>query len=171
MFSATPMAALIAPISIRLQVQPVRLQSISTVNQARQTSVGSKPLAVPEPVDTDMPPQEKNVITNTESILPPPIQQSQVEQEADYLTHVRALIESHKFYPSSARRLGMQGVVQISFVVNPDGTVSRIICRGGSRLLQHAAEQALRRAAPFPAQQNSSPRPLQVHYETTFALN
>jgi len=174
MYSAAAVPATTVPIKIRLQVQPSDSQHIRTVSHIRPAPVQSAPLPTQESVAApthDAGADVSEQATVSSKLAPAVSKVNQAEQDESYLKHVRALIESHKFYPGSARRLGMQGTVQVSFVINPDGSVSQVVSSGGARLLRLAAEQALRSATPFPAQQSSAARPLQIHYETTFALN
>jgi protein TonB len=74
------------------------------------------------------------------------------EPLAAYLAEVRAAIERHKYYPSSAQRVGVTGQVVLQFVILPDGRVSdpRILERNGHGALGSAALDALRRASPLP---------------------
>ncbi len=69
-----------------------------------------------------------------------------------YLRKVRALIESHKMYPLSAREKGIEGKVLVSFVVLKDGSIKdlRILKSSGSRALDEAARKAIADSVPFP---------------------
>ncbi len=70
-----------------------------------------------------------------------------------YLRRVRALIESNKIYPMSAREKGIEGKVLISFVVLRDGSVKelKILKSSGSSSLDRAARKAIIDSVPFPA--------------------
>lgn len=87
-----------------------------------------------------------------------------------YLQDLFAHIERHKFYPSAARRQGMEASVQVSFVLSGAGTIRDLKVMGGPKLLRLAAEQTLRRAAPLPAPPTAIDTPLRVEYLMAFAL-
>lgn len=55
-------------------------------------------------------------------------------------------------YPAQARRQGIRGETRVSFVVAADGSVGtmRVVGSSGSDILDEAALDAVRRAAPFP---------------------
>jgi protein TonB len=54
-------------------------------------------------------------------------------------------------YPSQARRTGVQGVVEIVFIINMDGTIREAAVRKRSRhaILDEEALRAVQSAAPF----------------------
>ncbi|MFO8049473.1 MAG: energy transducer TonB [Desulfosudaceae bacterium] len=70
----------------------------------------------------------------------------------DYFDMVRMKIESHKKYPSRARQKQFQGRVRIRFLITPDGQVSslKITKRSPHEILDRAALEAVRKAAPLP---------------------
>ena len=55
-------------------------------------------------------------------------------------------------YPAAAKRQRLRGQVRVSFVVAANGSVAsiRVVSSSGSPLLDDAALEAVRRAAPFP---------------------
>ncbi|MBI5488895.1 MAG: TonB family protein [Deltaproteobacteria bacterium] len=65
---------------------------------------------------------------------------------------VRAAVDARKRYPPLARRRGVSGTVEVSFAVAEDGTVAeaRVASSSGAALLDEAALEAVRGAAPFP---------------------
>ena len=71
---------------------------------------------------------------------------------ADYLDMVRLAIESSKRYPEAARAKGRQGRVTVRFVLAGDGSVHDVAVIKSSRDsdLDMAAQDAVRRAVPFP---------------------
>jgi protein TonB len=56
-------------------------------------------------------------------------------------------------YPAEAKRQKLRGTVQVSFVVSASGGVGsvRVVSSSGSSVLDKAAVETVRRAAPFPA--------------------
>ncbi len=61
-------------------------------------------------------------------------------------------IEQHKYYPATARRRNLEGVVTISFSITETGAItqSRIIKTSGQHLLDNAALVTLKNANPLP---------------------
>jgi len=71
---------------------------------------------------------------------------------ATVLQGLRRPIEQARTYPEAARRHGIQGTVDLRFRIAADGTVEafEILRSSGFRILDEAAEQTIRRAAPYP---------------------
>ena len=71
---------------------------------------------------------------------------------ATMLQGIRRRIEQARTYPEPARRRGIQGTVDLRFRIAADGTVEafEILRSSGSRILDEASEQTIRRAAPYP---------------------
>jgi protein TonB len=69
-----------------------------------------------------------------------------------YLEMVRFKIERHKEYPEPARTGQVEGSVTVRFTITTQGTVREIgVARSSRRaLLDEAAIQAVKKAAPFP---------------------
>ena len=70
----------------------------------------------------------------------------------DYGLAVRELIEKHKRYPLMARRAGMEGVVEIDFVIARNGRlVSAVVKQScGYAVLDRAALRAVQDVEAFP---------------------
>ncbi len=70
----------------------------------------------------------------------------------DYFDMVRMKIESRKQYPADARARGLEGRVNVRFVITMDGQVSSLeIVKSAKRTsLDQAALEAVKKAAPFP---------------------
>lgn len=71
---------------------------------------------------------------------------------ATHLQTIRRRIEEARTYPEAARRDGIQGTVDLRFRIAADGTIEavNILRSSGFRILDEAAEQTIRRAAPYP---------------------
>ncbi len=76
---------------------------------------------------------------------------------ASYKDMVRARIEAAKFYPFFARQRGYEGVVGVRFKVAPDGSVKDVEVASPCHCdaLNKAACEAVKRAAPLPAPQET----------------
>lgn len=70
----------------------------------------------------------------------------------DYLAKLQAHLQRAKEYPRRARQRRIEGTVKVHFTVHADGRISdaRIVERSGTRLLDRAALEMLRRADPAP---------------------
>jgi protein TonB len=71
---------------------------------------------------------------------------------ADYIRSVRARIERHKRYPTTAARDNLEGTVTVSFLLDRKGTLldKRVVTDSGSPLLDEAALAAVTDSSPFP---------------------
>lgn len=73
-------------------------------------------------------------------------------ERESYLRDVRQRIEANRLYPLSARRHGQEGRVGVAFTVGHAGNLESVElaspCR--HRILNQAALEAVRQAAPFP---------------------
>lgn len=87
-----------------------------------------------------------------------------------YLATVLAQIEAHKFYPLPARRRGLQGRVEVRFMLDARGAISDLDVTGSHSLLVEAARAAVRNAIPLPAAPSMEGFPLAVSYQMIFRL-
>lgn len=73
--------------------------------------------------------------------------------EAAYRARVRQAVDAQKVYPRLARRMGEEGRVVLAFTLEADGRLAsvRVVESSGSELLDEAALEAVREAAPFPS--------------------
>jgi protein TonB len=81
---------------------------------------------------------------------------------ADYIRAVRSGIERHKRYPLGAARIGIEGTVTVSFVLDERGNLldRRVASGSGHPVLDEAALAAVGDSSPFP------PFPEGIHRET-----
>ena len=70
----------------------------------------------------------------------------------DLVAEIRRRIEAAKRYPEEARRDGIHGAVSVRFRVGTDGKVERVevVRSSGSRTLDDASVDTIRKAAPYP---------------------
>ncbi|GAV19616.1 transport protein TonB [Mariprofundus micogutta] len=82
---------------------------------------------------------------------------SNIAQHEQINTLVRNHLESFKFYPASARRRGIEGHVDVAFVLSHNGSADQIKLLQGSgyAMLDRAAMQTVSRAQPFPVDDGS----------------
>jgi protein TonB len=69
-----------------------------------------------------------------------------------YRAEVAARLAQKRFYPNAARRDRLTGRATVSFTLNASGRVTeaRVVRSAGSRILDDAALEMVRRAAPYP---------------------
>jgi protein TonB len=126
---------------------------------------------VPEPVETfialEAPPESAGVpseAVETPASRPtgPAKEPGDAALTRTYLKNNYDYIQRHirnkLVYPPEARRAGVQGVAELSFVIHTDGQVSdvRITTSSGSATLDASAVEAIYSAAPFRAPPNQA---------------
>lgn len=87
-----------------------------------------------------------------------------------YLNYVLTHIEGHKFYPHAARLRNIEGSIQVSFVLEKDGSINQLSANGVSILLRRAAKGSVNRALPLPACPKDVECPIQVSYAMQFKM-
>jgi len=87
-----------------------------------------------------------------------------------YLAELLAHIEASKYYPRSARRLRLEGGVEVTFRLFEDGRIGEVALGSGPELLRAAARRTLERAAPMPPPPPSITNPLPVRYVMRYRL-
>lgn len=70
----------------------------------------------------------------------------------EHFFFIRDIIIKNLSYPSTARRMGWEGKVLVSFVINNDGFVSdiKIVESSGFGILDKNAVETVKKASPFP---------------------
>jgi protein TonB len=135
---------------------PKEMHPIKTTTPERMPSLtpsvsseASAPLAPPAPVFstppsslTDSP--HESVSSNSENELPRNLVSSN-EIGGAALGNIRAMIEHAITYPAIARKLRIEGVVVVTFVLKPNGIVevAKVITTSGSTLLDTKAIQTI----------------------------
>jgi TonB family protein len=76
-----------------------------------------------------------------------------------YYSEVRARIQSHIQYTPALARRRLQGEVQVSLTLLPNGSMSalNILHSSGSEELDHLALESVKAALPFPSFPESAP--------------
>jgi periplasmic protein TonB len=117
--------------------------SKGTSREIRRIETGEAPPPAPAPAP-------RQVVV--EKTAPPPANVDLNAIRTAYARTIRERIESRKEYPQGARRRGQEGVVSVQFTLDREGGVSGISVAksGGFDSLDTAAQEAVRRAVPFP---------------------
>ncbi|PJA32128.1 MAG: hypothetical protein CO187_05650 [Zetaproteobacteria bacterium CG_4_9_14_3_um_filter_53_7] len=105
------------------------------------------------------------------SALVPQLDEGLIKRETErYLAEVMAHIEHYKWYPKAARRRGIEGEVNVSFTLLPDGTTYQLVVENGPSLLVAAARQAVEKAMPMPQPPAMIDCPLECQFRMRFNL-
>lgn len=134
-----------------------------------------KPVPKPKPVVEQQEVIKESTPPTTEA--PPSIAQPAGDDEViaqarrNYFGELAAHIESHKYYPRAARRRGIQGVIQVTFRLLENGSITDLEIRDGHKLLRAATEQALQKAQPLPQPPPQLSTPLNVSYGMEYLLH
>ena len=161
-----------------IRPEPEKKEVAHTVDKAKAEKISkplNKPIARPRPKTkkSSKPIQRQKLIasspnpaevkTTAESALAE-------SQKIDYYSLLRAHIESRKYYPRRARKLGIEGDVEVSFVLLENGEASNITSTGGHRLLNQAAIKSISEAMPLPAPPATLKLPLAVTFNMHYDL-
>jgi protein TonB len=148
-------------------VQPETAPEPPPVIESETESVAAPPVPKPRPKAPE--PVQPQVIARPEPVREPDYsawsaldrqapQPSQSVQRRvtlapnEYLTRIHAQMERYKVYPRAARARGVEGLVQLTFIIDRGGhVVSHHIVRGsGYEVLDTAVDEMIKRATPFP---------------------
>ena len=94
---------------------------------------------------------------------------SNAASEAGFAKEVRQRIEARKLYPAEAQSLGMTGSVTVAYVLDRAGKVlsAEVVASSGSRLLDQAALDAVRKAVFRPIPEDAWVGEKQKSFKTT----
>jgi protein TonB len=128
-----------------------------------------KPPVPVEPVQRASAP----AVASPSAMLPaaPAIDEGLIEQERQrYLADLMAHIEQHKWYPKSARRRRIEGMVYVDFTLFSDGSTSDISVKNASPILLAAARDAVAKAVPMPPPPAMIDCPMKCEFRMSFNL-
>jgi protein TonB len=170
-------------------VQPELVPEPPPVIESKTESVAPTPPAPkprpkppqPDPAQVIAPPEpvrepDFSAWSALQRIAPEPSHAAQRRVTAapsEYLTRIHEQLERHKIYPRPARARGIEGLVQVAFVIDRRGNVvAHHIVRGsGYQMLDSAVDDMIKRAAPFPPFPAGMPgEELVVTMAVTFSL-
>ncbi len=145
----TPKAK-IAPITPKVVQPAVKMTPERTPSLTPSvSSEASAPLAPPAPVFSTPPSSlidspHESVSSKSENVTPKnPVSSNEIGGAA--LGNIRAMIEHAITYPTIARKLRIEGIVVVSFVLKPNGIVetAKVITTSGNTLLDTKAIQTI----------------------------
>jgi len=149
------------------------------------------PVAKPQPKTPDKPEPEKKTVSKTRTkqanesvqrqkkVASSPVKAIKKTvaiapvadvHRIDYFSQLQAYIESRKYYPRTARKQGIEGRVEVSFILMNNGEARDIHSSGAHRLLNHAASRAIKKSLPFPAPPDDIGLPKKVHFSMHYDL-
>jgi protein TonB len=101
----------------------------------------------------------------------PAIDEGLIERERQrYLASLMAHIEQYKWYPKSARRRRIEGMVHVDFTLFADGSTSDISVKNASPVLLAAAREAVAKAVPMPPPPAVIDCPMKCEFKMSFNL-
>ena len=138
------------PPEIQPPPKPVPRPAPKPVARPKPQPVHRKP--PPTEIAETAPPVPIQVVAAARTVADKPVlaQLPRVSERESYLARLLAHIDSHKFYPRSARRRGIIGEVKVSFYLHRDGSIEDLQITGGSKVLRKAARQAIYNAQSLP---------------------
>jgi len=147
-------------------MKPLQYAMPAPIDANRLMMKKQKP-RIPEIEDTDLAVWQDEPQVSSE--LRPSAGQSRVTPESVYTDQVQKKIEAVKQYPKRAQRRNDQGVVKIVFTIGNDGELisADILESSGSRILDRAAVDAVKKASPFASPPNG---PVIIHLPIKFEL-
>jgi len=88
-----------------------------------------------------------------------------------YLQELYSSIENNKYYPSAARRRGMQDTVSVSFHLLATGEIEDLTITTRFKALRIAAKKAVQESLPFQQPPDELETPIKIQYAMAFKLN
>ena len=123
-------------------------------------------ITTPAPVATPAPAVNTNLPANNKSIAAAPAQKvaqelnlSNAQSDEDF-SKVIAAVKKHKNYPSNARRMKHQGVVEVRFLLKTDGSIDelKVTKSSGFESLDNGASENVKKAS------SEFPKPKEARY-------
>lgn len=93
-------------------------------------------------------------------------------EKRNFFASLRSTIQKHLRYPSAARRRGMEGDVDVRFVLESSGTIRNISIREGEEIFHNAAKMAVASASGVKVPETlASNFPTEIDLSLEFRLN
>ncbi|WP_320035254.1 TonB family protein [Halarcobacter sp.] len=89
----------------------------------------------------------------------------------DYIEKVKKTINKNKFYPNSARRRGIEGYVNVNFIIGEKGELKNIKILNGKKIFYNAAKEAIVKSFPINTKKNNHIFPLKINLCIKYNLN
>lgn len=151
------------------QINVDKMANVSPVWTQQHTPVVSAEATTPQASEpTSSPSDIISPTQNTTSNANNHKTYTQDEIDGAALGAIRAMIEKALVYPAMARRLKLEGIVDISFILNPNGSVKdvSVVNSSGSTLLdKKAVETVLALSGSYPKQKNTLKLSIPIAFE------
>jgi protein TonB len=140
---------IVLPLDPKPVVKPKRVKKKKKHKKRVLKKVVKKPLTIQQPIIEKVPlqPMVQQVVA--------PIQRVDTASIKDaYTSAIRRQIKLHLYYPKMAKRMRMQGVIKVSFLVLADGSITDIkVISGTKAILRKAAKKTIKslRLKPLPS--------------------
>lgn len=146
------------------------VEEIPTIEEIKQNEVADVAVEGPTEIVFEEPVQEVVVVEDENKIF------TVVEQQPEFQGGYEAMmnfIKKNMRYPASARRMGVDGTVYVSFVVSKDGSISEVkTIRGISADCDKEAMRVVSMMPPWrPGKQNGKPVFVRFVLPIKFKLN
>ncbi len=94
-------------------------------------------------------------------------------EKQNYLGLVAEHINSYKYYPRSAIRRGTEGQVEVSFDLQPDGSIENLRTQGEHSVLLGASQRSIEQALPMPPRTENllSLGPIHIEFSMKYFLH
>lgn len=156
----------------------ISLNLLPPVKQKQQKVVEVKPLKPKKVAKKKVKKKKKMLQPTHEQAVAPKVEEEVQRQQLDnkitirqrYLSMLLTHIEGHKHYPHAARLRSIEGSIQVSFVLQKDGSISELSANGASILLRRAAKGSVNKALPLPVCPKDVECPIQVSYAMQFQM-
>lgn len=91
----------------------------------------------------------------------------------NYLGLVAEHINSYKYYPRSAIRRGTEGLVEVSFSLQTDGSIKNLHTQGEHSVLLSASQRSIEQALPMPQRPENlvALGPIQIKFSMKYFLH
>lgn len=151
-------------------LKPIEQKSIITKETVKQPK---EPKPISQPLDQNK--QTKALSSRTrvdkaemKQSKPQATNTTKIDSSA-FESMIKNRINQYKFYPPIAKNRGIEGVIQASFVILPNGNVSEISV-SGPNALKGAAREAITRAFPIDVRNSPVSLPATMHISLRYSL-
>lgn len=137
------------------QPKPLAPAPLPVLKPAVKSTPSPMPAPLQQPqaasaISTPAVPAAKTMPTTTPVAAPTPVAQPKAEAKPDTTSEKKALlaalrttIQNHLRYPPAARRRGMEGEVDVRFILYQDGRIDHIAVARGETIFHNAAKSAV----------------------------
>jgi len=139
-----------------------RLEELKPISRSFEQNKHTKASSSSKKVDL------KSDETAIKQSIPQATNTTKIDSSA-FESMIKHRINQYKFYPPVAKNRGIEGVIQASFVILPNGNVSEISV-SGPNALKGAAREAITRAFPIDVRNSPVSLPATMHISLRYSL-